>query len=91
MKQEIKDGEKVRTLDLVAQARSLVESNPCFFPRASHFEFELAGDVLVVRGLLPSFHLKQLLQNVLAKLDGVVRVDNRVSVVSCAGLSSVGK
>jgi hypothetical protein len=82
---------KSRDAEIVANARALIQSDPCFATRTSHFEFDLAGDVLVVRGRLPTFHLKQLLQSVLVKLDGVARVDNRVSVVSCAGLSSVGK
>jgi hypothetical protein len=83
--------ERLREPDVVSRARELINSHSCFYPRASHFQFELTGDVLVVHGRLPSFHLKQLLQNVLARLDGVARVDNRVHVVSSVGLSSVGK
>jgi hypothetical protein len=71
------------------QARSLIEANPCFCHGAGHFEFELTGSVLVVSGRLPSFYLKQLLQNALAKVEGVERIDNRVQVISSAGLSSL--
>jgi hypothetical protein len=77
--------------EAASRARDLVQTNPYFSTRASQFDFELAGDVLVVRGRLPSFHLKQMLQSLLGKVEGVARVDNRVHVVSCAGFSSARK
>lgn len=45
--------------------------------------------VLTLRGRVPSFYLKQMAQSVLANLEGVDRIDNRVDVVSPRGLSSV--
>jgi hypothetical protein len=38
---------------------------------------------------VPSFYLKHVLQGLLKNLEGVERIDNRVAVVSPAGLSSV--
>jgi osmotically-inducible protein OsmY len=45
--------------------------------------------VLTLRGRVPSFYLKQMAQSVLANLEGVDRIDNRVDVVNSRGLSSV--
>ena len=45
--------------------------------------------ILTLRGTVPSFYLKQVLQSTLMDVQGVRRVDNRVDVISSAGLSSV--
>ena len=45
--------------------------------------------VLTLQGRLPTYYLKQVLQTVLADVDGVVRIENQVDVVSSTGLSSV--
>jgi len=49
-----------------------------------------AGGVLMLRGRVPTFYLKQVLQSLLKGLEGVERIDNRVDVVSAQGLSSLG-
>ncbi len=49
----------------------------------------LAHGVLTLRGRVPTFYLKQLVLAVVKKLDGVVRIDDRMDVVSASGLSSV--
>ncbi|MFT5523288.1 MAG: hypothetical protein ACI9HK_001234 [Pirellulaceae bacterium] len=41
--------------------------------------------VLVLEGRVPSFYLKQILQTLLKDIDGVVRIDNQVDVVSSTG------
>jgi len=63
--------------------------------RNSHFthhwhEFacEYRDGILTLRGSVPSFYLKQLLQSALLKVPGVQRVNNQVDVVSAGGLSS---
>jgi hypothetical protein len=66
--------------NLEMKARALVESHEQFFGRARILEFEYHDDVLVVRGNLPTFYLKQILQSVLKDLDGVRWVDNQVTV-----------
>ena len=43
---------------------------------------------LVLRGRVPSFYLKQVLQTLLRDLTCVAQIDNRVDVVSSSGLSS---
>jgi hypothetical protein len=73
---------------VVERACALINASPYFCNRTRNFEFELADNVLVVRGRVPSFHLKQLLQSLLGKLDGVERVDTRIHAISAEGLSS---
>jgi hypothetical protein len=70
-------------------AYDIVASHGCFHGRARDFEFEQNGDVLTIRGCVPSFYLKQVLQGLLKNLEGVGRIDNQVAVVNPQGLSSV--
>jgi hypothetical protein len=72
-------------------AREVVARHDHFRGRIEMFQFVQCEDVLVVRGAVPSFYLKQVLQSVLKCLEGVRRIDNQVVVVSCDGLSSVLK
>ncbi len=44
--------------------------------------------VLTLRGRVPTFYLKQVLQTTLKGIPGVMRIDNRVDVVASQGLSS---
>jgi len=39
--------------------------------------------VLSLRGRLPTYHLRQLAESVVARLQGVTRVDNQIEVVAC--------
>ena len=43
---------------------------------------------LTLRGCVPSFHLKQQLQELLRGIEHVMQITNRVDVVSSTGLSS---
>jgi osmotically-inducible protein OsmY len=45
---------------------------------------EYRGGVLLLRGCLPSYHLKQLAQEAVAGLEGVERIDNQVQIVTPA-------
>jgi hypothetical protein len=72
-------------------AREVVARHGHFRGRLEMFQFVQCEDVLVVRGAVPSFYLKQVLQSVLKCLESVRRIDNQVVVVSCDGLSSVLK
>ena len=62
--------------------RALLARHPHFQGRSSLFEFECDENVLIVRGAVPTFYLKQLLQSALTRIDGVDRIDNRVDVIS---------
>lgn len=43
---------------------------------------ELREGVMILSGTVPSYHQKQLAQTVVAKTDGVMRVENRLEVRS---------
>ena len=43
---------------------------------------------LTLKGQLPSFYLKQVLQTLLRDVQGVKLIDNQVDVISSTGLSS---
>jgi hypothetical protein len=85
----VTDGDELRQPSVEDLARRrLVEQCPyafCF----DQITFNCSKGVLTLRGRLPSFYLKQMLQTLLRNLDGVTRIDNQVDVVSSIGLSSV--
>lgn len=57
-----------------------------FFKKITcHYE----DGVLTLRGQLPTFYLKQVLQTWLRDLESVEHIDNQVDVISASGLSSV--
>ncbi len=65
-------------------------SQSCHFTRHwREIKCDFCEGILTLRGSVPSFYLKQVLQSILKDVPGVRRVDNRVDVVSAAGLSSV--
>ena len=51
---------------------------------------EWRDGVLVLRGCLPSYYLKQVAQEVVARLDGVQAVDNQIQVVTPASRPAPG-
>jgi osmotically-inducible protein OsmY len=46
--------------------------------------------VLILRGCLPSYYLKQIAQEAVASLEGVERIDNQIQVVTPACPSRQG-
>jgi hypothetical protein len=75
--------------DASRDTRRLLADHPCFRGRAERFELFENEWVLMVRGRVPSFYLKQVLQRVLRNAAGNRRIDDRVDVVCSDGLSSV--
>jgi hypothetical protein len=69
-------------MSIEQQAYHLVDSDHHFRRRAGQFEFQCDEDVLIVRGSVPSFYLKQVLQSVLRQIEGVRGIDNQVMVNS---------
>ena len=63
------------------RARDLLIHHPPFHGRVESFEFEWTDGVLIVKGAVPTYYLKQLLQSALKKLEGVRRIENCVVVV----------
>jgi hypothetical protein len=60
-----------------------VARQPHFHGVDAQLNFEQVGSVLTIRGHVPTFFLKQILQRALLDLDGVKQIDNRVEVAYC--------
>jgi hypothetical protein len=67
-------------------ARAIVDAHSHFYRRADRFKFECCDDMLVIRGSVPSFYLKQVLQTALQELSSGFRIDNQVAVVSLSSI-----
>jgi hypothetical protein len=78
------------TREIERRAYSKVDAHPHFHGRAAWFEYVCRKDVLIVRGMVRTLYLKQILQNVLNDLNGVRFVDNQVTVMSDYGLLGFG-
>ena len=50
------------------------------YPALKNLSCDYQGGVLVLRGSLPSYYLKQVAQEVVARLEGVQAVDNQIQV-----------
>jgi hypothetical protein len=68
------------------QAQALLCQHPHFRGREVNFAYEYREDVLIVRGRVPTYYLKQVLQTVLKEVSGVTHIDNRVNVISSDGV-----
>lgn len=77
--------DEVQSKDLTARARDSLSQLAQFRGRANGFTFALREGKLVVRGAVPSYYLKQLLQTALKDLDGIRQIDNQVVVTSAIG------
>jgi hypothetical protein len=75
----------------VQSARDLLARHHHFQGRVDTFELVVRGEVLTVRGSVPTFYLKQLLQSLLRDIDGVGRIDNQVEVIHPDSLSGGAK
>lgn len=62
------------------EAREIVSQHPHFRGREANFTYEYCEDVLIIRGRVPTYYLKQLLQTVLKDVSGVAYLDNQVEV-----------
>ena len=80
-----------RRVKIEALARTELDRHCHFRGRVDGFHFEYLEGVLTVRGRVPSFYLRELLERVLMRVDGVQSINNQVDVVCCDGLSSVRK
>ena len=75
--------------DLTLLARQQLEHHPHFRGRLAAVGIEQKGKTLFLSGRLPSFYLKQLVQETLRTVPGVQGVRNEIDVVSPHGVSSV--
>ncbi len=65
-----------------------LKENDAYAPYFTSVRFQFLDGVLTLRGTIPTFHLKQMLQTSLRNLEGVKRIDNQVDVSGVTGLSS---
>jgi osmotically-inducible protein OsmY len=75
--------------DLSGAARNHLEAHPHFRGRLTDVVIMHEGKTVTLRGRLPSFYLKQLVQEAVRHVPGVQRVRNMIDVVSADGVSSV--
>jgi hypothetical protein len=75
--------------DLSSLARQHLEHHPHFRGRLMGLRIEHRGKTLFLSGRLPTFYLKQLVQEAVRHLPGVQHVRNEIDVVSACGISSV--
>jgi osmotically-inducible protein OsmY len=75
--------------DLSTLARQQLERHPHFRGRVSGVSIKHEGRNLYLSGRLPTFYLKQLVQEAVRHLPGVDFVYNEIDVVSPHGVSSV--
>ena len=74
--------------DLTSLARQSLERHPHFRGRMSVIRIEQQGRTLYLSGCLPTFYLKQLVQETVRHIPGVQNVRNEIAVMSAAGVSS---
>lgn len=74
--------------DLATMARQFLDSHPHFRGRTSRISIECDGPTLYLTGGLPTFYLKQLVQEAVRHVPGVQSVVNEIDVVSASGVSS---
>jgi hypothetical protein len=69
--------------NLQSRARQSVETHPAFRGnnQACAIDIVSAGDKLIIHGRVPSWYHKQLLQEILRRVDGAGRVENNVLVM----------
>ena len=79
----------VERSNLSSIARDYLEKHPHFRGRINDVAIEQDGRTLFLTGRLPSFYLKQLVQEAVRHVPGVHQVRNLIDVVSAEGISSV--
>ncbi|MEX2309997.1 MAG: BON domain-containing protein [Pirellulales bacterium] len=75
--------------DLSALARQHLERHPHFRGRIRGVNIKHEGRNLYLTGRLPTFYLKQLVQEAVRHVPGVDFIYNEIDVVSPEGISSV--
>jgi hypothetical protein len=80
--------EWAESADLSDLARQQLNKHPHFRGRSAEVFIEQRGNALRLSGRLPSFYLKQLVQEMLRHVPGVESVRNEIRVVRSDGISS---
>lgn len=92
LKSSAASGAESAPKDLRSLAIQSLEANPTFRGRMglAAIQIESDCDTLVLSGCLPTYYLKQLLQETVRRVDGVANVENHVLVVNSSGLFAKG-
>jgi len=75
-----------RRVDPADQVERALRNSPYLALR--NVACECRDDVLILRGCLPTYYLKQVAQSVAVQVEGVLQVVNEIQV-SCAGMRDV--
>jgi hypothetical protein len=67
---------------LKESAEDCLRRNP--YPALKNVSCDCRGGVLVLRGCVPTYYLKQVAQEAVAPLEGVERIDNQIQVARAA-------
>jgi osmotically-inducible protein OsmY len=70
------------------EVHKALERSDCFRGRGDGFHFLFRDGILTVRGRVPTFYLKALLERIVKRVDGIGHVRNQIDVVCNHGLSS---
>ena len=74
--------------DIQGMAEGCLRSNP--YLALKNVSCDWLDGVLVLRGCLPTYYLKQVAQEVIAQVEGVQRIDNQIQVLTPAYRSGPG-
>jgi len=80
--------EETNPRDIECNARRRLHENCQFRHYFREIEVNYEQGVLRLRGRVPTFYMKSVLQTLLRDVDRVNQIDNQVNVVSPRGLSS---
>ena len=86
---EVTSDQSCERYDLSTLARQQLEHQPHFRGRVKDVFVEHEGRTLFLTGKVPTFYLKQLVQEAVRHVPGVQQVRNLIDVVSADGISSV--
>jgi hypothetical protein len=79
----------VERANLSAIAKNYLETHPHFRGRVNEVAIQHDDKTLYLTGRLPTFYLKQLVQEAVRHVPGVQYVRNMIDVVNAEGVSSV--
>lgn len=65
---------------IVMLIRERLERHPHFRGRVAQLQIEAVGDAIVLSGHVPTYYLKQLLQEAVKNIPNVATINNRVDV-----------
>ena len=72
---------EMQVTSVVSLIRERLERHPHFRGRSGLLQIESIGKSVVVSGRVPTYYLKQLLQEAVRLTPGVERIDNQVEVL----------